>query len=71
MSTDNTCNWCDQDGEYLADNNMLRVMELYCPDCEERRSDRYGCAMILAQGCGCVPGGEDCACGCGGTGVYA
>jgi len=71
MNTKNTCTGCDKAGEYLADNNGTKDMKWYCPDCEERRSDRYGCAMVVADGCGCYPGGDECACGCDGTGVYA
>jgi len=63
-----TCD-CGKDGEYCSDNNASGHAEWYCADCENDRSFRYGCAMFVAEGCGCVPGGEDCACGCGGTGV--
>jgi hypothetical protein len=51
---------------YWADNNGTSTMQIYCAECEERRSDRYGCAMILSEGAMC----QDGACGCGGTGVY-
>jgi len=51
---------------YLADNNSSGLLRIYCGKCEERRSERYGCAMILAEGAMC----QDGACGCGGTGVY-
>ena len=62
---------CDDCGKeigdwYWADNNATRIMQVYCPNCEERRSERYGCAMILSEGVMC----QDGACGCGGTGVY-
>ena len=51
---------------YWADNNGTRTMQVYCADCEERRSDRYGCAMILSEGASC----QDGACGCGGKGTF-
>ena len=54
---------------WYADNNGGSGMLMYCDDCEERRADRYGCALIIAEGCGCVPSGADCACGCGGSGL--
>lgn len=61
---------CDDCGEetidyYWADNNATRTMQVYCARCEEIRSERYGCALILSEGAMC----EDGACGCGGTGM--
>jgi len=53
---------------WYSDNNDTRSLRVYCSDCEDDRASRYGCAMMLDEGCGCVPGGEDCACGCGGSG---
>lgn len=63
-----TCGDCGEVVEdwYLADNNASGLLRIYCVKCEEIRSERYGCAMILAEGAMC----EDGACGCGGTGVY-
>jgi hypothetical protein len=63
-----TCDECSSriTDWYVADNNGLKVERVYCPKCEEIRSDKYGCAMILAQGASCQNG----ACGCGGTGSY-
>ena len=66
------CADCDKalgDSAWYADNNGGSGMLAYCDDCEERRADRYGCALIIAEGCGCVPSGADCACGCGGSGL--
>jgi len=62
------CESCgvETDDWYVADNNGAGTEMRYCPDCEERRSERYGCALIIAEGAMC----EDGACGCGGTGVY-
>lgn len=73
MSVEDQVLWCfcGKEAEYHADNNESGVLTAYCAECEEHRSDKYGCAMILAEGCGCYPGGAECACGCGGTGVYA
>lgn len=51
---------------YVADNNYLRSTQIYCVKCEEIRSEKYGCALLLDEGAMC----EDGACGCGGTGVY-
>ena len=53
------------DDWYVADNNESGVEHTYCSKCEENRSDKYGCALILAEGAMCDEG----ACGCGGTGV--
>jgi len=58
--------FCGDDAEYYADNNESGVLTAYCAKCEEHRSEKYGCAMILEEGAQC----EDGACGCGGTGVY-
>lgn len=60
---------CGQGGEWFADNNADRKLTAYCDDCEDQRADFYGCARIVAEGCGCFPGPEECACGCGGTGL--
>jgi hypothetical protein len=51
---------------YWADNNWSGVVSRYCEACEEKRSEKFGCAMIVAEGVMCDEG----ACGCGGTGVY-
>jgi hypothetical protein len=51
---------------YWADNNASGNVGQYCPKCEERRSEKYGCAMMLSEGATC----ENGICGCGGTGVY-
>ena len=59
---------CGAAGEWFADNNGTKSLAWYCFSCEDEREIKYGCAMILAEGCGCFPGFEDCACGCGGTG---
>ena len=64
---DNRCE-CGNDWEWQSDNNASGSLELYCGDCEEDRADEYGCAMIVSQGCGCVPN-DPCACGCDGSGV--
>lgn len=61
------CELCaDADAEFFSDNNADRNGRWYCGKCEERRSEKWGCAMILAEGATC----EDGICGCGGTGVY-
>jgi len=67
-----TCSDCEQvlgDSAWYADNNGGLGLLMYCDGCEERRAERYGCALIIAEGCGCVPSGADCACGCGGSGL--
>lgn len=71
MHKKNLCVVCEDPALWYSDNNSSKVLLWYCNHCEEVRSEQFGCAMILAEGCGCVPGGADCACGCGGTGVYA
>lgn len=58
--------FCGKDAEYYADNNASGELTAYCAECEENRSEKYGCAMILEEGARC----EDGVCGCGGTGVY-
>jgi hypothetical protein len=62
------CDFCDGQAAYIADNNASGQASLYCESCEEYRADKYGCALLVDEGCGCEPGGADCACGCGGTG---
>ena len=59
------CDSCDNQGEFIADNNEARIAYAYCAACEEKRSDKYGCALILSEGVMC----QDGACGCDGTGV--
>lgn len=59
---------CGKDWVWQSDNNGTGELELYCDECEENRADKYGCAMIISQGCGCVPN-DPCACGCDGSGV--
>ena len=62
------CLMCDvlTDDWYVADNNESGVEHTYCSRCEEHRSEKYGCALIIAEGAMC----QDGACGCGGTGQY-
>lgn len=61
------CELCaDAEAEFFADNNLDRNGRWYCAACEEKRAEKWGCAMILAEGATC----QDGACGCGGTGVY-
>jgi hypothetical protein len=57
---------CGNEAEYQADNNQAGEVYWYCSKCEEHRSDKYGCAMIISEGVMC----QDGACGCDGTGVY-
>lgn len=57
--------FCGKEAEYYADNNASGTLTAYCAECEEHRADKYGCAMIIAQGASCTDG----ACGCGGRGV--
>jgi hypothetical protein len=62
-----TCGICEQrEGEFIADNNSDKVLTWYCGECEDNRAEKWGCALILAEGAMC----EDGICGCGGTGVY-
>lgn len=62
-----TCEVCENaEGEFIADNNADKFARWYCVKCEEHRSDKYGCALIIAEGVMC----QDGACGCDGTGVY-
>lgn len=56
---------CGNGGEWYADNNGERVAQWYCGACEDTRAERYGCALIIAEGVMCDEG----ACGCDGTGV--
>ena len=64
-----TCSQCeDGDGEWYADNNGSEELLWYCGTCDDRRAEKYGCARIIKEGCGCSPGPEECACGCVGTG---
>ena len=55
---------CGEVAEYYADNNEAGIAYAYCYKCEERRADKYGCAMFIAEGIMCDEG----ACGCDGTG---
>jgi hypothetical protein len=62
-----TCSICENgEAEFVADNNSDKVLSWYCGACEDIRSEKWGCALILAEGAQC----EDGICGCGGTGVY-
>jgi hypothetical protein len=63
-----TCGSCGvmTDDWYLADNNESGFEHVYCGKCEEHRAEKYGCALIIAEGAMC----QDGACGCGGTGQY-
>jgi hypothetical protein len=61
-----SCDFCDKPMEYWSDNNASGIASRYCADCEERRSEKFGCAMLITEGAMC----EDGICGCGGTGVY-
>ena len=54
------------EGVWWADNNADKFARWYCENCEEIRSERWGCAMLIAEGAMCDEG----ACGCGGAGVY-
>jgi len=58
---------CGKEGEWCSDNNASGHAEWYCGSCDDRRAEKYGCARIIKEGCGCFPGPEDCACGCVGT----
>lgn len=60
------CDFCHEPWAYWADNNAAGIAMRYCVKCEERRSEKFGCAMLLAEGATC----EDGICGCGGEGVY-
>lgn len=60
------CDFCEEKAEFVADNNASGEVQSYCAICEERRAEKYGCAMLLAEGATC----EDGICGCGGKGVY-
>jgi hypothetical protein len=60
-----SCDFCEEPFAYWADNNSDRAVHRYCVECEERRSDKYGCAMLVAEGVMC----QDGACGCDGSGV--
>lgn len=60
------CDFCvDGQAEFIADNNEAEHAWAYCGVCEEKRAEKYGCALILSEGAMCDEG----ACGCGGTGV--
>jgi hypothetical protein len=60
------CDFCvDGQAEFIADNNAAGIAWAYCGKCEEKRAEKFGCALILAEGANC----EDGICGCGGTGV--
>jgi hypothetical protein len=61
------CDSCkDKQADFIADNNEAGIAYAYCGVCEEKRAEKFGCALILAEGAQC----EDGICGCGGTGVY-
>ena len=61
------CQVCENgEGVWWADNNADKFARWYCEQCEEIRSERWGCAMLIAEGATC----EEGICGCGGTGVY-
>ena len=60
------CDFCHNQAAFIADNNAAEHAWAYCESCEEKRAEKYGCAMILSEGASC----EDGICGCGGTGVY-
>lgn len=60
------CDFCTEPMAYWADNNAAALPSRYCEKCEERRAEKFGCAMFIAEGASC----EDGICGCGGTGVY-
>ena len=62
-----SCDFCEEPFAYWADNNSSGLPSRYCVKCEEHRSDKYGCAMLIAEGVMC----QDGACGCGGTGVLS
>jgi hypothetical protein len=66
---DHACDACGGVGEWYADNNGASIMALFCDACDEQRAERYGCARIIAEGCGCDNGGGVCPCGCDGAGV--
>jgi len=57
---------CGEEGVWFADNNASGEIEWYCAECEDNRSMKYGCAMVLSEGAMC----QDGACGCDGKGVY-
>jgi hypothetical protein len=59
------CDSCHNQAEFIADNNEAEIAYAYCGVCEEKRAEKFGCAMILSEGAQC----EDGICGCGGTGV--
>lgn len=61
------CDFCTEPMEYWADNNSAGLMSRYCAGCEERRAERFGCAMIIAEGAACEGG----ICGCNGTGILS
>ena len=61
-----SCDFCDKPMAYWADNNASALPARYCEACEERRAEKFGCAMLIAEGATC----EDGICGCGGKGVY-
>ena len=62
-----TCSQCeDGDGEWYADNNSSGELLWYCDRCDDRRAEKYGCALLVEEGATC----EEGICGCGGTGVY-
>jgi len=56
---------CGKGGAWYADNNGTRSAQWYCEGCEDTRANRYGCALIIAEGVMC----DDGACGCDGTGI--
>ena len=60
------CDFCKEPMAYWADNNAAGLPFRYCVACEDRRADKFGCALMLAEGAQC----EDGICGCGGSGVY-
>jgi hypothetical protein len=65
---DHACDTCGALGVWYADNNAAGIVALYCDGCDEKRAERYGCARLIDERCGCDGGGA-CPCGCGGAGV--
>jgi hypothetical protein len=61
-----SCDFCVEPMAYWANNNESALPSRYCETCEEKRSEKFGCAMLIEEGATC----EDGICGCGGTGVY-
>lgn len=53
---------------WYRDNNASEELTYLCDECEDHMASKFGCAMLVSEGCGCDDP-ENCPCGCEGTGM--